>query len=247
MGRYSPELSEAEEGPDPQRPARHARPDQRGSPVSGPDRPANGAGPRVLLRWSGRPESLGSPPPVQAMLRSHPQDARPAIFANVGEGGSGGTGSRMPRPRSHAAGLSPDHSLRRSQRSMRSAASPSPAPEPSSRHPADANGSAAAFTQMPSQTPLSASATGPAGTNGFTTSPGRRIRTRLRHFNAPSASLDEHSDALLDEQEQLEEAIRQSLLSTEEKQQAEGNHSIAAPSSTAQRSRSGLRIKLRGT
>lgn len=251
MCRYSPEVSEAEEEPILQRStrdARAARPGQRGSSVSGPDRPVDGAGPRVLLRWSGRPESLSSQPPIQAKLRSQPRDVRPASTVNEGAGGSGGTGPRTSRPRSQAAaGLSPDHSLRRSQRSMRSAASPSPVPEPSSGHLADANGSAAAFTQMPSQDPPSASATGTARTIGFSITPGRSRRPRLRHLNVPPASLDEHSGALLDEQEQLEEAIRQSLLSTEEEQQAEGNHCSAAPSCTAQKSRSGLRIKLRGT
>ena len=50
----------------------------------------------------------------------------------------------------------------------------------------------------------------------------------------------------MDEREQLEEAIRQSLLSTEEKPLDDDIDYSAAPSPTAQKGRSGLRIKLRG-
>ena len=250
--RYSPEASETEEEPDqhllqrPARDTRSARPDQGGSSGFGQDRGASGAGPRVVLRWSGRPESLSSQPPLQAMLRSHPRNGRQPERAN-----EGAAGSRALKPRSQAAGPSPDHSLRRSQRSVRSTALPSPAPEDPSRHAAEANGSAAAFTQMPSQDPPSTFAS--ARTNGFAFSPGRARRTRLRHPSpsatqalGQSAMQTEDNDALMDEQEQLEEAIRQSLLSSEEKQDAEGHEFSAAPSSAAQKGRSGLRIKLRG-
>ncbi len=200
----------------------------------------------MVLRWSGRPESLSSQPPLQAMLRSHPRNGRQPERAN-----EGAAGSRALKPRSQAAGPSPDHSLRRSQRSVRSTASPSPAPEDPSRHAAEANGSAAALTQMPSQETPSTFAS--ARTNGFAFSPGRARRTRLRHPSpsatqalGQSAMQTEDNDALMDEQEQLEEAIRQSLLSSEEKQDAEGREFSAAPSSAAQKGRSGLRIKLRG-
>lgn len=227
------------------RSARPARPDHGGSSGSGQDR---GAGPRVLLRWSGRPESLSSQPPIQAMLRSHPRNGRQPDGAS-----EGGAGSRALRPRSQAAGLSPDHSLRRSQRSVRSTVSPSPAPEEPGRHLAEANGSAPAFTQMPSQDPPSASATESAQANGLTFSPGRTRHARLRRpnlaaaqSNGPSAMQTGDNDALMDEEKQLEEAIRQSLLSSEEKQDAEGRGFSAAPSSATQKGRSGLRIKLRG-
>ena len=258
--RYSPEASESEEDPDElslQRPARiahTARPDQGGSSLIGQDRNANGAGPRVLLRWTGRPESLGSQPPLQDMLRSRPRSARQADSAGEGAGGDAAAGLRALRPRGQAAGLSPDHSLRRSQRSMRSAASPSPAPEDASRHLAHANGSAAAFTPAPSQDSRSAAATGMERSNGFAASPCRTRRARLRQPSQIAAqSLGrsvvkiEDSEALMDEQEQFEEAIRQSLLHTEEKHQADAIDASAAPSSTAQKGRSGLRIKLRGT
>ena len=247
-------MSEAEEEPDlhllqrPARGTRSARPDQGGSSGSGHDRGAGGPGPRVLLRWSGRPESLSSQPPIQAMLRSHPRNGRQPDSANEGV-----AASRALRPRSQPAGLSPNHSLRRSQRSTRSTASPSPAPEEASRHLADANGSAGAFTQMPSRDLPSASAAGLAQANAFTFSPGRTRHARLRRpnlaaaqSNGQSAMPAEDNDALMDEQEQLEEAIRQSLLSSDEKQDPEARENSAAPSSVAQKGRSGLRIKLRG-
>ena len=265
--RYSPEGSESEEDPDLRLLQRSTAHETRSihprGASSGPgrERNANGAVPRVLLRWSGRPESLDSQqPPVQAMLRSQPRDrrqpgsGRQPDSADEGAGGAVAAGSCELRPRREAAGMSPDHGLRKSQRSTRSTASPSPVPEGLMRHPADADGSTAAFTRMPSQGAPPVSAPESARTNGFPLSPGRTTRRRLRHpdpaaanFPSPSVMETDHTKAMVgDEQEQLEEAIRQSLLSSEESQRAEGLGSRGALDHPAQRGRSGLRIKLRG-
>ena len=269
--RYSPEASDPEEDPDPRLLQRSTAHETRSFHLdrgasSGPrrERNANGAVPRVLLRWSGRPESLGSQqPPVQAMLRSQPRDrrqpgsGRQPDSANEGAGGAAAAGSRELRPRREAAGMSPDHGLRKSQRSTRntrSTASPSPVPEGLMRHPADANGSAAAFTRMPSQGMLPVAAAESAWTNGSLLTPGRTTRGRLRHpdpaaaqFPSPFVIEGDHNEAMMgDQQEQLEEAIKQSLLTSEESQRAEDAESRAALDQPAHRGRSGLRIKLRG-
>ena len=296
--RYSPEASKDEEDP-PQgllrssiRHARTAGPDHEENSMPGLNRHEDEAAPRVRLRWSGRPESLSSLPPVHDMLRL--RRGRPDATDEIVEGRSA-SGLRAPRPRlqyhnadetaggqpgsvypalrlrSQDAGLSPDHSLhslRRSQRSTRSAASPSPVPEDISRHHAvaEANDSA---PSMPSSLPRdapSASANGSAHMGGFSLAPVRSTRSRHRHTRSngmqslgrsarqthhDEAPLDKpdqmhEDDQLPDEQEQIEEAIRQSLLSREEQHQGEDAGPSTAPPATTQKGRSGLRIKLRG-
>lgn len=296
--RYSPEASKDEEDP-PQgslrssiRDAWTAGPDLEGSGVPGLDRNEDGAAPRVRLRWSGRPESLNSLPPVHDMLRL--RRGRPdATDETVGGGSGSGLRASRPRPqyynadetaggqpdsehralrlRSQAAGLSPDHSLhslRRSQRSTHSTASPSPVPEDISRHhaAAEANGIAPSMPSSSPQDAPSASANGSVHMGGFSLAPVRSTRSGHRHTRSngmqslgrsarqthhDEASLDKpdqmhEDDQLPDEQEQIEEAIRQSLLSREKQHQGEDAGLSAAPPAITRKGRSGLRIKLRG-
>ena len=183
--------------------------------------------PRVRWRWSSQPGSLRSLPPVHDMLRS-PRGTRMGSLQREAEGDG-----RL-RALQHMPG-SPDGSMRRSQRSRRSTASASPAPDP----PDNPLQSAEADCRVP-PSPSHASAAlrnGPVSPGG-TSRRSRQWYGGVRYEGAP--------DNLPSEQQQIQEAIRQSLQSGGEHRHAEVPEDAPAASSGAQQGRSGLRIKLRG-
>ena len=194
-------------------------------PSDGPGQSAeHGAAPRVRWRWSSRPGSLRSLPPVHDMLRSPRSTHVSSLHREVDGDSCLRTLQQMPG--------SPDGIMRRSQRSRRSTASASPAP----------NGplqSAEADCRAPPSL-LHATATQgnePASPAGIF----RRSRQRLGGSRYEAAH-----DSLPSEEQQIEEAIRQSLQNGEEHHRAEVPEAAPAASSGAQQGRSGLRIKLRG-
>ena len=242
-----------------------------GSLEPSPDRNRNTAAPRVRWNWcaghslhetDGRAGSMSVP---QRHGRNH---------------GDGIEAAEVSPQRS----LSPERSLRRSQRGARGTSSPSPALEdpehlgagssrsqresrrPFSTNPAlerprslrGASGRAPypilerpgslrnASVRPPFRLPLStpdapsASANGSAFANGSLHAHDLGVRSRSTRGQR------RHDGGLLSEDEQVEEAIRQSLQSEEEQHCSEGPELNAPGPSPARAGRSGLRIKLRG-
>ena len=274
--RYSPEASEEELEYKPRPTQRSRRLQERSAGPQGnaslepsPDRSRNAAAPRVRWNWragqslddtDGRAGSMSAPQRhggkhgdgIEAAEVSPQRYLSPGHGLRRSQRGARGTNSPSPALEEHlGAGSS------RSQREPRRAISSNPAlerpgslqgasrraPYPALERPGSLrSASVRAPFRPPSLAPdhPSASANGSALANGSLHAHDFGVRSRSTRGQM------RHDGGLLSEDEQIEEAIRQSLQSEEEQHCSEGPELTAPGPSPARTGRSGFRIKLRG-